>query len=140
MDAVYGDFIEYHGGSYSDSKAYRLGDILNYGMDYMSTEYGYPYRQHTIRQYNYFDGPSMRIYPYHCTPGTITLQNEEQYEDVEIKACKEVIINGNYTVKIGADLSIKTGGNLIINGTFLAETGSTLLFEGANIKYDFKDE
>jgi len=106
----------------------------------MSKTYTSSYHnQRMIRMYNYFGDPSMRIYPYHCTPGTITLENEEQYEDVEIKACIEVIINGNYTVKAYADLSIKTGGQLIINGPFDAEIGSTLLFEGGDIKYDFID-
>ncbi|MBN2521499.1 MAG: hypothetical protein JXB17_13380 [Bacteroidales bacterium] len=140
MDAIFPDFIEYQGGSYSGSSfpVYRLGDIIKYGKDYVDFLFSGYWLQYTIREFNYMGDPTMRIFPYKCETGTVSLQNDEQDEDLEINACKEVLIS-NYTINTGFDLTIKTGGELNIFGPFNAETGSTLSFEGADIRYDFKE-
>jgi len=64
MDAVWPDFIEYHGGTYGDSTPlYQMGPVFEYGKKYMLTKYSYEwdYTKTTIDEYVWFGDPTMEI-------------------------------------------------------------------------------
>lgn len=64
MDAVWPDFIEYHGGSYGDSNPiYKMGSVFEYGKQYMLTKYSYEweYTKTTIDEFVLFGDPTMEI-------------------------------------------------------------------------------
>ena len=64
MDAIWPDFIEYHGGSCGDSNPiYRMGPIFEYGKHYMLTKYSYEwdYTKTTIDEFVLFGDPTMEI-------------------------------------------------------------------------------
>ncbi len=136
FDAIYPGFIEYHNGNYGNNDPfYRIGDIVDYGMQYTETKKGNI--DITRHEFNYFGDPTMRIYPYQCDPGTIVLEDETQNTDEEINACRDVVIDGNYTVASGADLTIKAGNSISVYGPFEVENGGTISFEGVDIKTGF---
>ncbi len=64
MDAVWPDFIEYHGGVYGDSTPlYQMGPVFEYAKQYMLTRYSYEwdYTKTTIDEYMLFADPTMEI-------------------------------------------------------------------------------
>ena len=86
--------------------------------------------------YNYFGNPTMRIFPYVCDWGNISLYDDELDENKTVKACKSVTVY-NYDVLSGADLEIYFGQSFEITDDFEAEIGSTLSIEAVNIKTGF---
>lgn len=61
MDGIFPDFIEKNGGSYGNAQpVYKLGDILNYGKNYLTSRYGNSTDANTIQIYR------NEIEMYHC--------------------------------------------------------------------------
>ncbi len=63
MDAIWPGFttwcLDPYGGS---TPIYRMGDVKNYGMDYMATKYPGTAREETIRLFHWFGDPTMEMW------------------------------------------------------------------------------
>lgn len=138
FDGIYSGFIDYYNGDYSvpTNPSYRIGDVILHGYNYLATQSStYTYTK-TLQMFNYFGDPTMRVFPYNCEPGIIKLANKIIRNDKSIKACKEVVFDGDVYV-IAGSLDV-IAGSITVNGTFEARVGSTLSLDGADIKYEFR--
>lgn len=63
MDAIWPSFDTFCSFSYGGSTPiYRMGDVKNYGMDYMATKYPGSAREETIRLFHWFGDPTMQMW------------------------------------------------------------------------------
>ena len=72
MDAIWPSFLTWANDPYGGANPiYRMGDVINYGKDYMAMKYGYDgTSETTIELFHWFGDPTMEIWT--SEPGEIT--------------------------------------------------------------------
>ena len=80
-DAIWPDFTTTCNDPYgTDDSFFRLGDVMHYGMDYMSTKYTFGARKNTLKLFHWFGDPTMEIWTQ--VPNTLT--NVEVTSNIEL--------------------------------------------------------